>query len=429
MAENLASIEKKVIAYLENSEPELFELTSMLVQIDSQNFGGTGREQACARFVETLYRKAGLETEYYCPDSVPGVTESELYQPDQQTDVRPNVTGIRFGENRAECVMLAAHTDTLPAGDVSAWTRSPFSGAIEGGRVHGLGACDDKFGIAAAFCALKALDDLGVRLKKSVALTAYCDEEFGGGNGALAACVKYPCEAYVNLDGGNYEMWASALGGGGFELKLRHNRSSDDFMPVYRALNAVMQELDRFGALRRAELSARPLYKGTLTAKSAFRVAEVGCVGDTHSDALIRFMVYSTKSKAEIKAELAGILETVQPLLDELEITTEGFTHFTRYFDYSETDMSHPAAARMLECASEAAGFPVEIKGSCLTDLSVFKGARPEACCFNFGILRDFSLPCGAHQPNEYVDCAELSNLTRALALFLIRYCGVVDAN
>ncbi|MBP3927854.1 MAG: nucleotide exchange factor GrpE, partial [Clostridium sp.] len=67
---------------------------------------------------------------------------------------------------------------------------------------------------------LKMLDDMGVKLKKSVALTSYCDEEFGGGNGALAACLAYPCETYVNLDGGNYEMWATALGGGCYQLKL-----------------------------------------------------------------------------------------------------------------------------------------------------------------------------------------------------------------
>ncbi len=44
------------------------------------------------------------------------------------------------------------------------------------------------------------------------------------------------------------------------------------------------------------------------------------------------------------------------------------------------------------------------------------------APCYNFGILRDFSLPGGAHQPDEFVDCRELMNFTRALLLFLMRY-------
>ena len=90
--------------------------------------------------------------------------------------------------------MLAAHTDTMPAGDPSAWSRPPFEGVVENGRIYGLGACDDKFGIAGGWWALKVLDLLGIRLDRTVVLTAYCDEEFGGGNGALAACLKYPCD-------------------------------------------------------------------------------------------------------------------------------------------------------------------------------------------------------------------------------------------
>lgn len=216
MDETLTGLERKALRYLEEHREELNRLLAELIAVDTQNFGSNGREAALAPLVEGLYQSLGMETEVYCPDETEGFLSSPLRLPGRNTDRRPNVTGVLRGREGAGAVMLAAHSDTMPAGDLSAWEASPFEAVIRDGRITGLGACDDKFGIAGSWWAVKVLRDLGIPLKKTVVLTAYCDEEFGGGNGALAACLKYPCETYVNLDGGSYEMWATALGGGVF---------------------------------------------------------------------------------------------------------------------------------------------------------------------------------------------------------------------
>ncbi|HEX4740679.1 MAG TPA: succinyl-diaminopimelate desuccinylase [Caulobacteraceae bacterium] len=44
---------------------------------------------------------------------------------------------------------FAGHTDVVPAGDAAAWTRPPFAGAVEAGRLHGRGAADMKGAIGA----------------------------------------------------------------------------------------------------------------------------------------------------------------------------------------------------------------------------------------------------------------------------------------
>ena len=54
----------------------------------------------------------------------------------------------RFGE-KGPALGFNGHTDVVPTGDVSAWTRPPFSGEIAEGKVWGRGACDMKSGVAA----------------------------------------------------------------------------------------------------------------------------------------------------------------------------------------------------------------------------------------------------------------------------------------
>jgi putative selenium metabolism hydrolase len=54
-----------------------------------------------------------------------------------------------------------AHVDTVGVGDPAQWERDPYSGAIEGGRVHGRGAADQKGGAAAMIAALRILTGMG----------------------------------------------------------------------------------------------------------------------------------------------------------------------------------------------------------------------------------------------------------------------------
>jgi acetylornithine deacetylase len=73
-------------------------------------------------------------------------------------------------------LLLNAHIDTVPAGP--GWTRDPHDGEIEGDRLHGLGANDNKGSLAAmaaTFVALAAAPPPG-----RVILAATCDEETGG---------------------------------------------------------------------------------------------------------------------------------------------------------------------------------------------------------------------------------------------------------
>jgi len=414
--------EKPVLDYLDRHADALYALLSKLIAFDSQNFISHGRERQCAEYIFSLYQELGLEAEIYNPDDVPGATDHPEYLPGRGTDNRPNVSGELKGAGDGR-VMIAAHIDTMPAGDPDKWELSPFSGAVQDGKIYGLGSSDNKFGIAGSYMALKALRDCGVRLKKSVVLTSYADEEYGGGNGTLAACLKYPCDTYANLDGGNYELWVAALGGCGYRLDFHKRDSTDSFMPVYEVFEHVVRELKSLGEHRRRELHVNPLYTGSDMERSVFRLYRYGGVGTTCTDGTMQFVIYTTSPKEVIDAELGAILASARPLMERHNITTGGFMPISRFFHYLETDLSDGSARVMRQAAEETAGRPVKVCGACLTDLNLFLscGSRHS---FNFGILKDFGLPGGAHQPNEFVEQREFLQHTKALALFLIRWCG-----
>lgn len=88
-----------------------------------------------------------------------------------------------------ECMGILVHLDTVPEGE--GWTKDPFGGEIEGGKMYGRGTNDDKGPAVAALYAMKALKESGVSLKKRVRLIYGLDEEVGEWEGI----VKYLEEA------------------------------------------------------------------------------------------------------------------------------------------------------------------------------------------------------------------------------------------
>lgn len=82
---------------------------------------------------------------------------------------------VTFGSG--EPFAMLAHLDVVPAG--SGWTRDPFGGEIEDGRIWGRGAMDDKGPAFCALYAMKALKDEGFTPNKTIRLIVGCNEENG----------------------------------------------------------------------------------------------------------------------------------------------------------------------------------------------------------------------------------------------------------
>ncbi|TMA27010.1 MAG: M20 family metallopeptidase [Deltaproteobacteria bacterium] len=109
------------------------ELTCELVRIDTINPRSPERPAAelCARLLE----KAGWQVRLH--EFAPG---------------RASVVARREGPGERKPICFAGHLDTVPLG-ARAWSRDPFAGEIDSGKLHGRGSSDMKSGVAAMVAA------------------------------------------------------------------------------------------------------------------------------------------------------------------------------------------------------------------------------------------------------------------------------------
>ncbi|MEG0471549.1 MAG: dipeptidase PepV [Solibacillus sp.] len=96
----------------------------------------------------------------------------------QIKDVDHMAGHIEMGEGE-ELIGILCHVDVVPAGDVATWTYPPFAGQVEGGKLFGRGAIDDKGPTMSAWLAMKMIQDEGIELTKRVRMIIGSDEESG----------------------------------------------------------------------------------------------------------------------------------------------------------------------------------------------------------------------------------------------------------
>ena len=414
---------KDIIKLVEERKEELFDILSTLIKFDSQNFGSYGNEKEISEYIRDEINKMGYVADMYSPLDIEGFTEHPDYWPGRGLENRYNVSAVIKGKDSSKRIMMAAHSDTVPIADINNWAVDPLSGEIKDGKIWGRGACDDKYGIAAMLLIMKIFKEENITPKYDIVFTSYCDEEYGGSNGALAACLRYPCDDVVSLDCGSFKIWKLASGGGEFKVHIKSKTSVSSCAPMLEGLNIVKEELDRFKLRRKEELLKHPECQGTTIPDTALRLMEIraGNDGFDLDRGVIKAVFYTSQSKEEIFKEFDEMGKSLSKKLDPIGLEFVKIEMTTRFFHFGKSEFPNPVMEGILNSGKNAApDRDIEVIASCLSDLSIFiKYGSKRA--FAFGIGRPLSEPGGSHQPNEYIECDHLLDFTKILADFITK--------
>jgi succinyl-diaminopimelate desuccinylase len=157
----MLELRKRLLGKVNKGKDELVRLCSEIVKIPSDNPPGDTSE--LASYVKQYIESRGAAVKSYEP--LEGVVSL--------------VSSIGAGGPH---LVLNGHLDQFPGEVGQQWTRSPHSGAVDDGKIHGRGSGDMKGGLASILYCYGLLCD--TEFKGKVTFTATSDEETGGRWGA-----------------------------------------------------------------------------------------------------------------------------------------------------------------------------------------------------------------------------------------------------
>jgi acetylornithine deacetylase len=133
---------------------------------------------------------------------------------DKSRDLRnmPILVGRLPGAGGGRSLILNGHYDVVPLGLLEAWTRDPFAGEVADGKIYGRGTNDMKGGIAAMLKALDFIARAGFALDGDILAQIVPDEE-ASCMGTLAACQRgYTADAAIIPEPTNMRVGTAVRG-------------------------------------------------------------------------------------------------------------------------------------------------------------------------------------------------------------------------
>ena len=150
---------------------DLIALTQDLIRIPTLNPPGQNYREICD------YLKQRLEAAGFTVDLIRATGALA----DSDTYPRWNMVARHEGGAAGDTVHFNSHHDVVEVGH--GWTKPPFGGVLEDGRIYGRGACDMKGGLAASIIAAEAFIATYPRFAGAIEISATADEESGGFGG------------------------------------------------------------------------------------------------------------------------------------------------------------------------------------------------------------------------------------------------------
>ena len=348
------------------------------------------------------------------------------------TDVPPqralNVVA-RWGD-LPPSLLLFAHLDTEPVGVPERWETPPFEATERDGRVFGLGAPDDKAGVASILGAVQALDALGVRADVGILVAAVHGKQ-GGTLGTLPvirSLVDLPAAVYCHppeTGAGLGQIKVGSRGIMSIELIVRGRTPA----PVEMRTPASADPRDGVNAIGKAMKLAAALEEGLAVADDPDVRLSVNRIAGGRDRLAV-------PDRSRIEATLSFGRGTVQSWLAHLERLVAAASEADDWL------RKHPARLRVIGLRANPASMePDEPLAGWVEQAMAASGERPDryhghvasdirfpirclgAPCVGFGALGG-----GFYGPNEWVEVDSMRRTTEVLVRTILDRHGFVGA-
>jgi acetylornithine deacetylase len=343
---------------------------------------------------------------------------------------RYNVVGTRPADkDGGKSALFNGHLDVVSPEPMERWTRDPFDPFEKDGWLYGRGSGDMKAGVAAMTYAVRAVDAAGFGLAAPVTLEGVIEEECSG-NGALSCLAAgLDADAVLIPEPFGPTILTAQIGVAWFKVTL--TGVPKHALDTHGGVNAIEKCFPLMAALRRLEAamnrgSGHPAFKGinnpanlnigiiksgdwpsTVPAKAEFHCRMGFFPGTPYED--IRRDIERAVSEASAEDPW---LASHPPAVDFYGFRSEGHS----------LDPGMPAFRLLDGCHQSLAGSPTEsFISTATTDLRSFvQFGRGQATCF--GPVSE-----NIHAEDERVRIDSIVHTARVYALFLARWCGLVE--
>ena len=242
-----------ILAAVDTAFEDQVAFTQDLVRYPSQR----GQEHTAQEFMYEAMRSRGLALDRWAID-VDELRDHPGFSPVTVSyENAVNVIGThqpRTAQGRS--LILNGHIDVVPTGPLDMWTLPPYEPRVINGWLHGRGAGDMKAGLAANLYALDALNRAGVAPAATVYFQSVTEEECTG-NGALACLLRgYRADAALITEPMNDALVRANVGVLWFQVEVRGRPAhvlestvgSNAIIATSRIIAALQQLEDKWNA-------------------------------------------------------------------------------------------------------------------------------------------------------------------------------------
>jgi len=421
---DIARIQELIKQRVNLNRNEMAQTLSRLVQIPSVS----GSEGEAQKFMAKLYHDLGLEVVQVEPDAAELAAHPDCNRLlETNFQGRPNVLGILPGKDSARSINLNGHIDTVPPDPIDQWQDPPFSGKIDGNRLYGRGALDNKGGLVANYFALKAILDAGYKPAGKVILESAVEEEVSGAGTFTTLLRGYVADAMLVNDGPPGVLVAHTGGVGRFKVRVigrtMHAGWADLGVNAIIKMNKIVAALDDFGAKRTRE-NHLPVLETPQRPVSCTHNISVYHAGDNPgtvpgwAEITASFSFVPGENAPAIRQQIEDIINRTADADEWLKEHRPQITWLWKGYTSWLQDTRHPFVQAALKAGEKVTGQKPALGG--MTAGSDVRFAQL------FNVPAILTGPRGlAHAVNEYVEIDSLVANAQIIALLVADWCGL----